>query len=204
MINVNLVPDARLAKKRRRVRLRVWTALCLAYALVLVAMSAGGYVIWSGGDVALANELEAVGEQAKDYQFSIDTLQQELAEAEAALQASRAMGNQPDWSTLLVLLAQKLGDEIVLDGCKLSPLAEQEDPSGAKTASPKLSAKDIPLGQRRYCLKLSGFGRTQTAVSQFVLRLEQIPLFEEVKLVKSNRQDFLSSEAVGFEIECSI
>jgi hypothetical protein len=62
----------------------------------------------------------------------------------------------------------------------------------------------VVLAQRRYGLKLSGFGRTQTSVSQFVLRLERIGIFESVRLLNSYRQAFLNDQAIAFSLECRI
>ena len=120
------------------------------------------------------------------------------------LSVNKAMGKQPDWSVLLVVLARELGDEIVLNECKLSLLDTGKSGSGGSAEPSDHSVKDIPLGQRRYRLDMSGFGRTQMAVSRFVLRLERIGLLEKVKLTKSNRRTFMTGKAVAFRIECAI
>ena len=51
-------------------------------------------------------------------------------------------------------------------------------------------------------LLLGGLGRTQSSVAQFVVRLEQTGLFDEVKMITATREPFLSNEAVGFKLEC--
>ncbi len=217
MVSVNLIPRDRLTRKRRRARLRMWIALCSAYALILTAGLSLACMAWGSDDAALGGELHAVVREIEDSQRSIDELRGRLSEAQATLDASDAMANHPDWSALLVLLARQLGDDVVLGNCLLTPSGSDRSggaprripsPRGsrddARAPSPGSPARDATLGKQRYGLKLSGFGRTQNAVSQFVLRLERIELFHEVRLIKCNRQPFLSGHAVAFEVECSM
>ena len=51
---------------------------------------------------------------------------------------------------------------------------------------------------------LGGVRQRQTVSRGTRIRLEGTGLFQSVSLVKSNREPFLSSEAVAFRIECSI
>lgn len=217
MVSVNLIPRDRLTRKRRRARLRMWIALCSAYALILTAGLSLACMVWGSDDAALGGELQAVVGEVEDSQRSIDELRGWLSEAQAALDASDAMANHPDWSALLIILARQLGDDVVLDNCLLTPSrldrsggASRRIPSPrgprdeARAASPGSPPRDAASGKQRYELKLRGFGRTQNAVSQFVLRLERIELFHEVRLIKCNRQPFLDGHAVAFEVECSM
>ena len=48
----------------------------------------------------------------------------------------------------------------------------------------------------------TGCGQSQTAVSNFVLRLERTELFDQVKLIGTSRRPFLSGSAVEFQVEC--
>jgi hypothetical protein len=51
-------------------------------------------------------------------------------------------------------------------------------------------------------MKVSGIGRSQQSISRFVLRLEQTALFRSVKLVRTQRQQFLTDFGVSFEVSC--
>ena len=205
MTSDNLMPTDRLIQKRSRNRLRVWITLCSVYATILVASFVVCYLTWGRNGAAITNELEATVQKTRESTRLIAKLRHELTEVQAALEASRAMGDQPDWSILLALLAKELGDEVVLDHCRLICLDEGDRHGSQNTAiSTNPAAANVPLGQRRYELSLGGFGRTQTAVSRFVLRLEHIELFGKVKLTKCNRQPFLAGEAVAFRIQCLI
>jgi hypothetical protein len=153
----------------------------------------------------VAEELKSTEQRVQRYNTSIIELQAELAKTRTALEMSRAMSNQPDWSKLLVLLGDQLGEEVVLNNCQL--VATNKD--GKKETdhlqeSFSSLAADIPLAERRHKLELSGFGRRQSSVARFALRLEEIGVFDSVKLMSAYRQPFLNDKAVAFRIECSI
>ena len=204
MVSVNLIPAARLIRKRRHARLSIWTKVSLGYALLLVCALGASRWIWNCDDAAVSHQLDAASRKIEDSAASITDLQGKLTEARATLNAARAVGNQPDWSALLVLLTHKLEDQVVLDSCELRPLIDEQTRSKNGSGSSETAKTQVPLGGRRYELVLSGYGRTQTAVSQFVLRLERIDLFSTIKLTRSNRGPFMTQEAVAFCIECSM
>jgi hypothetical protein len=61
-----------------------------------------------------------------------------------------------------------------------------------------------PISRQPYTLTLRGLGRTQSAVSQFVLRLEKLGPFDRVKLIDTRREPFLENEAFAFHVECDM
>jgi len=157
--------------------------------------------IWSGGQSALAHEISKTGLQVMKSNRAIMALAPELADAQRKLESSRAIGKQPDWSVLLALLAESLGQEVVLDRCELA--AAGAPIGGGPLRTPSGGDKPArPEGDGRFVFRLSGFGRSQMAVSQFALRLERIGLFDQVRLIKTDRRPFLSGKAVAFRLEC--
>jgi hypothetical protein len=123
------------------------------------------------------------------------------------------VAHQPDWSVLLGLLAQSLGEEIVLTSCKLEsqpPTPDAPAPMprpGAAAPAPESTAAAAALrepGARRYTLQISGIGRTQSSVSQFVLRLERLGLFERVTILKTARELFGEHDSIGFRLEATM
>lgn len=202
MNDVNLIPSERLASKRCRARLRLWTVICGAYLIALTTALISAHAISGGHSDAVAQELKSAEQTVEQHNATIRQLREELAEAGTALITSRAIiDSQLDWSKLLILLGDQLGQEVVLNNCQLAAL-NKDNNDGTESFSP--SAADMGLAERRYRLKMSGLGRTQSSVSQFVLRLERIGLFDSVTLVNSYRQPFLNGQAVAFSVECSI
>ena len=156
-----------------------------------------------GRDSDLAEQLAAAEKQIKQDNKAMLELRRTLAETTAALETTRAIREQPDWSRLLAGLSQELGQELVLTRCQLVAMREDGKPltepwTEALLAKPLLAL----VTKHRYQLVLQGFGQTQESVSRFALGLEGIGLFERVRLINSCRQTFLSGQAVAFTIEC--
>ncbi len=95
---------------------------------------------------------------------------------------------------------------IVLSQCELAPVSE------AATSLPGVAASDgstvspaaTAVAQQRYTLTLAGMGRSQAAISQYVLRLENTGLFDRVTLIESKLAPFGGGEAVSFRIGCTL
>ncbi len=190
---VNLIPAHRLEARHRRRRLHAWTIAILAWAGVLAALWLGAWIGLTGPDRALARQIDEAEQLMQNKQDDIAALEPELVDAEASLAAGRRVGDEPDWATLLALLAHWLDDKAVLTRARLSPLNDTPHP-------------DDDLEQRRrYRLELVGLAADQAEVSRLVLRLEQAPIFNTVKLVHTQREPFLDDrQAVGFRIECEL
>ena len=107
------------------------------------------------------------------------------------------MGDRPDWSVVLALLARNLDDDLVLKRCKLEPEVVRK-----AAASPQHAAGAQADEPKRFSLEIAGLGRSQKAISHFVLRLERTNLFQKVTLVKTNREPFVTGRAMAFQIRC--
>jgi Tfp pilus assembly protein PilN len=204
MGDINMIPADRLAKKHQKARLRLWTLVCGVYFIFLVVFVLSGRFFWGGYNDPITEEIKSTAERIERYSSTIQQLQEKLTKATAELQACQAISCRPDWSKLLVLLSGELGEEVVLGNCQIVILNKGRN---VKNNLRELFSSSDPaalLAKRRYKLELSGYGRTQTAVSQFVLRLERMRIFDSVRLINSYRGAFLKSEAVAFSIECSI
>lgn len=203
MHDVNLIPAGRLARRRRNARLRIWAAVCGAYVMCLIAGSATLQALRASEDRSLNGQLATLTRQVEEGSVDLLETRKELAEATAAQETTRAIHNQPDWSRLFLALSERFGDEIVLSRCQLTTLTADNKAATEQWGS---SMSTRPLGslllECRHTLLLSGFGTSQEAVSQFVLRLEATGVFHLVRLVSSSRQSFLDKEAVAFSVEC--
>lgn len=203
MHDVNLIPAARLAKRRRNAHLCVWAAIGGAYAMSLIAGSATLQALRASEDRNLNGQRTTLAEQVDQSNRELLEFRKQLGEATTALETARAIHHQPDWSKLFLGLSERLGDEIVLGRCQLTTLTADNKAVAEQWAN-ALPAK--PLGtlltECRHTLLLSGFGKSQESVSRFVLRLEGTGVFQVVRLVNSSRQTFLDQEAVAFTVEC--
>jgi hypothetical protein len=180
---VNLIPMARQHAKLQRKHLRRWAVCGASYAALLVSACVGARLAWSRDYLANAALLSQSGSRIAELNGTLHRVQQQLAAVQATRHAAQAISDQPDWSILLAILAGSSGDDVVLREVRLNADAS--------------SKQDL-------LLSLRGFGTTQPAVSQFVLRLQDTKLFDEVKLLRTGREPILAASAVTFEISCQI
>ena len=206
MNRVNLIPAYRLQAKRRRRRLRFWIAACVACTVLLAALCGACYAVFTDDDLALTGELRETVERIGKSRAAIAAARSSLTRAEVKLASNRAVGNQPDWSILLASVATKLGDDIVLRQCHLGQGNTEtlQRPTRRRGPAPTRAAGNAGGEMLPRTLQLIGFGRSHQAVSQFVLRLEAIPIFKKVRVVRNSRQPFLADTAVAFTVACDI
>ncbi len=195
----NLIPAARLLKRQRRRLVRRWGLVVVSYALAMgVAIPVASYAL--APSEALGKELEVVQRKAQASEARLVVTREALAEARATLNATRLVENQADWSILLAVLSEALGEDTVLKRCHLvdetvtSPKVPMRKASGASS--------DAPEEEVAYVVELNGYGMSQSAVSQFVLRLERSGVFSQVTLQESRREAFLRDQAIAFRLRC--
>lgn len=196
---INLIPQSRRQARRTTARVTLWGAvLPVCCGLMLAAYLVQRFA--ATPDVrAVEDALADVQAKIKDDSKKIAKLAAEVREAKSRLSANRAVGEQPDWSLLLALLTDRLGNEAALTSLKLEPIV--------LAAKGKGEAEAAPGGGRPERLKLtiSGVARSQAAASRFVLGLEDTPAFESVNLVEAKRTTGDDGGGtVAFQIACQL
>lgn len=192
---VNLIPSDRLRLRQRRRRLRRWAAATAAWAMLVFSACVAAYLAGDGGYAAFADELTGTQRQLDQLNMKLTELKQRLDLAQTALQTVRDLSDQPDWSILLALLGESMGQRVVLREIQL-----QGEVPASPVSSGRSSANDTRSDQFR--LHLRGLAISQTDASGFVLRLQDTGLFDEVRLMRTGREPVLSITAVSFEISC--
>ncbi len=190
MNRINLVPTYRIHASTRRSQIRLWSVLAAVYCCFISVIAVGMAVAFDTKKDSLVDELTLFESQIKSAEDAISSLAPVLDDAILALAASKAVAKQPDWSQVLGLISKALGGQnIVLRRCQLKPAIE----NGAQPRQPTYGG---PV------LLVRGLGQSQSHVSNFVLGLEQLRLFDRVEVVANRREPFLGGYAVGFELEC--
>ncbi len=190
MDRINLIPERRQLARQRGGRYRAWVVSTLGYSALVVAVC----VVYRGlgvnaGAAEPTEELAGLDAELLQIQEQQGELRPGLTEQRLVLAAGRSITDQPDWSSLLVYLADEvLGDTVVLSGCSLAPEQDGLDVQQLREAS--------------VVVKLTGYAKTTPEVSQFVLRLEESGLFDRVSLTRTNREPFLNGQAIAFEARC--
>jgi len=209
MNTTNLMPRGRQQQRSCRLRLRAWGGVCGSLALLLAGGGIWCFAIARLGAAPVSDVLRASQDVAHllEQQKAISA---DLAAAQNEAQSVRLISGQPDWSLLLQMVSQSMDDEIVLKSCDLarepdapiSPAEIHPAASAARTAG--VVQTELATRGQLLTLRLSGFGRSQAAVSRFVLRLESAEIFERVTFLQSSRQPLLAGEAIGFQLECPL
>lgn len=190
MQRINLIPKSRQRDRQRRVRVRLWIGLSLCYAVAL------GAVCLAYRGMSSTHNLSAITAELAEKEAELtrldgeqNSLRPKLNEQKLILAAELSISDQPDWSLLLTYLADEvLGNQVVLSGCVLAPSVPGE--------------KVDSTGRDTLVLTLTGYALSTTDVSQFVLRLEQIGLFDKVTLARTSREPYLAGQAIAFEARC--
>jgi hypothetical protein len=194
MKNVNLIPAPRRDAKRRRKQRTTCALVCGAYAVVLLLGVGVAQLAFRGSGAVLGERINAAANDIRRLEKQTDEARIELASARATIEANRTVAEQPDWSVILALLAKTTGNDVVLKTVTIAlPISTTNTiPSQGTTAPPP-----------EYVLDVAGVGRSQLAVSQHVLRLEETGLFSRVSLVDTAKEAFLGDNATAFRIQCT-
>lgn len=189
---VNFIPAERRLRMQARRRLRAWVAMLAAYVLLIGLGCALALAVHATDRARPIVDADALEQEVEQTRRSIASVRRQLTEARARIDALRTITAQVDWSILLAVLAETVGQDVVLSGCRLEPIDASNaiDPPG-------------------FVVYLDGEGRSQSAVSQFVLRLERVGLFSNVVLLKTRRDARLwgpdgGGEIVVFSIEARL
>lgn len=204
----NLIPAYRIKARQKRRLIRTWLAASAGYAMLLMVSYPMARMTWTFDD-SLNSQLTSVNQQIQESEQKIKSLSAQLTEAKAKYQATEMVENQSDWSILLAVLAQELGEEIVLKECTIEP--DDQNPVAALSrqlaalkqgADGKKTLSTERVEPSRYLVRLRGYGMSQQVVSQFVLRIERSGLFREVTMEETRREGFLQGEAIAFRMAC--
>ncbi|MDD4891470.1 MAG: PilN domain-containing protein [Phycisphaerae bacterium] len=197
MKRVNLMPQVRRHAKARKARIVRWSTALGTYGFLLLVGYVASVHYVKADTRPLDTEARELDSKLATTKQTVAALSRELAQVQAKLRTAQSVGQQPDWSRLLALLAQNTSENIVLDVCRLRRVAKADAP--AAPGAPKAD----PSADSRLVLELDGFAKSQSNVPEYVLRLEEVGLFDKVKLVKTSRQDFLKNKTVAFSLECT-
>ena len=199
----NLIPLQRRQGIARARRLRNWTCVAAVEATLLGAFAVAIYVSAEARTLSLGELQHAVQENA----FTLDRVKTARVALAAALhqrETSRQFVEQPDWSLLLNSVAATLNGDAMLSRCEICPRLELRS-STATLQSANSPAAPAPR-LTGYSVRLAGLARSQNAVSQIVIGLEDLRIFEKVDLVQTSPQVLSNGagEGIAFQTVCTI
>jgi Tfp pilus assembly protein PilN len=192
---INLVPES---YRRRRLLRRAtgrWLVGGTVYAMMIGLVWTTYALTGARAYRELVSEKTELAGREKDVKDSLNQARRQLADANQRRQISLQLRNRPDWSILLQVLSDQLGDDVTLRDVALTR------PTVAKDNQPKELQF---LGPDAAILTIRGIGTNQQAVSQFALRLQRQGLFNDVNMTRSGRETFGRLTGIGFELQCNL
>lgn len=207
---LNLLPPNRRRELRLHRRLHVWMVLGAAYGIATI----GACITLAAGEPVIdrheTTELTALTREADVLKEETSQHKKNIAAENRRKQGADLVKDHPDWSTLLELLAQTRGDEIVLESLDVKPV-EGVSVAAMPTAPPasndaKADAKPTgkPAHPVAYDVRLTGFAKTQTAVTDFADRLQKCNVFDLVKLERSSARASGGLPVIDYTILCHL
>jgi Tfp pilus assembly protein PilN len=195
---INLIPAQRRQAKASRRRIVKWGVGLGLYCVVVLAGCLAYRQYAAADNRGIEGRASKADNHLKSAKSAMATLGVSAAKSRQELQTAQALAQQPDWSFLFDLMSRSLGENVVLQSCRLEPLglsdkaAKTPDKTDKKTDSSPKSAK----------LDLAGIAKNQSDMSDYVLRLEKLGIFDKVRLIQTAPQTFLGAKAASFRLEC--
>ncbi len=193
MKGVNLLPETLLAARGRRRRRALWFRVVGGYCLVILGCSVIADGVFVEPVDALQAESLALDSDIAAAEAGIGLLQERAGDLAAEVGVLRDIHGQPDWSVLLGHLSAQLDDRLSLRSVRV--LLQKE-------AGTELSPKQLARGP--YLLELTGVAREQSAVTGFVIRLEEAGLLDEVTLKGTSPTRLDGGDGVQFSVTAAI
>lgn len=198
MMRINLLPTTRRNAAQRIARVRRWTVGISAGTAVVAASLAGGRAAWPDDRAQLRDEELTLKTEHIDLLKQVSSLKKEVNQKIEAIHAANEIGNAPDWSILLALIADRTGKHIVLTSVAI----EHNTPNAS--ASTKANKAQVEQTPPSISLVLSGVGTSAHQVSLYSVRLEELSLFERVVIEQSARSATGQLGSITFTIRCRL
>lgn len=192
MNKTNLLPMSRQLRRARTSRTRLWGVALGVTAALSVATYTGSACALTDSTAPTPADFSRAARELAEANSESSRVRTQLAAVQREAYSARSLSEQPDLGLLLGLVSRNADDRIVLSHCELS---EAQGEKGSEAESANIDAA---------VLRLDGFGRTQAAVADFVLRLEATHVFDRVTLLQSHSQPVFGADAAAFRIECAM
>jgi len=192
---INLLPARRREILRTRRLLRIWTVAVPAYCVLLIAVCVAARIVLAVPDSADDRDLQTARQSARQTEISLAVAKKDLVSLQTRQRMVSTFIDQPDWAAFLRLIGKPLGGNLVLREVKLQQTSTNQRGPAA--------APNRPAGAN-FRLELRGLARSQIDLSSYVKALEETGLFDEVNLLRTGREPFLTGTATSFELNCLV
>jgi hypothetical protein len=204
MSAINLLPPKYREKRRMGMIRKRWIITGGCYVLLLAAGGLAARGFDTIDDNSVRTQIAKMGAQATQAEARQKTIMTELTRLSADRQLRELVNSPVDYAILLAGLGKCVHEDAILTGLRweVMPAAAPDRVMAGPGEKTKLA--DPFAGPVRLKVEMTGLVQEQPAIGRLVRRIHDSGLFDQVRLVKSSREGFLSSNAFSFQIECEI
>ncbi len=170
MSSSNLMSAATRTRLLKHDRRHLWMG-CLGGYFALLGVGAVLTAITLRAEVTVAPATVITAEQqAAKKDEKLSSIKAQLAAMQVKAATDKAIGQHPDWSILLGILAQARGETIDMSMVSIAPAVL---PGGTKRTTARPT---------RYALRIGGLAADHASLTSFILRIEKLSIFDKVVL----------------------
>jgi hypothetical protein len=202
MSHINLLPPRYRQARRFAALRRRWIVAGGCYVLLLAIGSFGARAFDTLDDGSVRREIARLDKQSSETESRQKATMAELTRLAADRQLKEMVNSPVDYAVLLAALGKCVHEDAILTGLRweVVPMATNE------RVAPGAEKKNVDpyAGPVRLKVELHGLVKEQPAIGRLVRSIHDAQLFDDVRLVKSSREGFMTSNAFSFQIECEI
>lgn len=204
MTAIDLTPMSIAKTLSGRRRARAWSLGLSSYATAL-AVGLGAVMLSAPTSEGVRAKVDRVQADVDGARRELAVVSGEMTRLQRELDAARAVGEHPDWSIVLGLIAGvQQGREVVLEHARLAPVLPtpaNQATTRRRKADTKVQDPPVPTG---YEVLLSGLARTELDASKYALGLEAVGAFDRVTLVSTRARPVDNVTFTAFEIRIDL
>jgi hypothetical protein len=207
MIGINLIDESVLVARRRVRRLQKW-AMVIAAALVVASFPVGVEISRQHRLVGLRDEQNDANNKIQSAKAKLEKTRLEVAQLNVQIDRADALRTKRSWSRLLHLIERNLPDEMWMVAIATDPPVP---PSGVhdrtRLANSRSEGNNEGIAQvvtfeAPRAIVLEGYTLHHGSLYDFMARLKQTKVFNDVELTKASEEPVFASKAVRFKLTC--
>ncbi|MBY0313310.1 MAG: hypothetical protein K2W85_14675 [Phycisphaerales bacterium] len=206
MTSVNLIPQQTRQKQAAARRRSAWARGLRAYAVLAAGVALIGQLPTRTEATAVDHTGIARAERRMENAArGREQVRAMLAEARSRLETSKAVGHHPDWSVVLELLTRSRVEgthgeiDAVLQSVEILPVKQEPAARPAGSDTPRTPARKPTV--EKYSVRVVGFSPTPARVYRYVLRLEQLGVFDGATVRDTRAEKMGDLSATRFELD---
>ncbi len=193
MIDYDYTPKPKRIERARHKCTRIAIFAVATYSAIASTTGSAVRMTWGSGNHNLEGELSDISQLVINQSNLLGEYEMRLAKAKLKLSIFRSVSDHPDWSILMAMVGSQITDENQISLFKL------EKRITAETSQAKNSRSN-----ESYQVSIQGKSGSLKGISQFLINLEQLGIFKQVKLLETKGLETDENIAVQYSILCSI